>query len=65
MHAQTGFAIGGVAAIDHLSAMPTFMDDALMAYATVRGAGGAPETVFEIPPQALLRAADATLFSNR
>jgi prolyl-tRNA editing enzyme YbaK/EbsC (Cys-tRNA(Pro) deacylase) len=65
IRSQTGFAIGGVAPIGHLCPMPTFMDDALMDYATIWGAGGAPETVFEITPQALLGATGAVLFSNK
>lgn len=61
---ETGFAIGGVAPIGHMCPMPTYMDDALMGYETVWGAGGAPETVFEITPLALLTATSAKLFSN-
>lgn len=62
---QTGFAIGGVAPIGHLCEMETYMDDALLHYATVWGAGGAPETVFEVTPHALLAATGAKLFTNR
>lgn len=61
---ETGFAIGGVAPIGHLCKVETFMDDALLGYATVWGAAGAPEVVFAIPPQALLRATGAKLFTN-
>jgi prolyl-tRNA editing enzyme YbaK/EbsC (Cys-tRNA(Pro) deacylase) len=64
VRAETGFAIGGVAPIGHMCPMPTYMDDALMGYKTVWGAGGAPETVFEVTPQALLAATGAKLFSN-
>ncbi len=64
IRAETGFAIGGVAPIGHLCAMETYMDDALLHYATVWGAGGAPETVFEVTPQALLAATGAKLFTN-
>ncbi len=64
VRSETGFAIGGVAPIGHLCPMPTFMDDALMSYPTVWAAGGAPETVFEITPKALLAATGATLFKN-
>lgn len=65
VRSETGFAIGGVAPIGHLCPMPTFMDSTLMRFDTVWGAGGAPETVFEITPQALLKATNATLFDNR
>ncbi|MGJ8596446.1 YbaK/EbsC family protein [Sulfitobacter sp.] len=61
---ETGFAIGGVAPIGHLCAMETYMDDALLHYATVWGAGGAPETVFEIKPRTLLAITGAKLFTN-
>ncbi len=64
VRAETGFAIGGVAPIGHMCPMPTYMDDALMRYETVWGAGGAPETVFEISPKALLEVTDARLFTN-
>lgn len=64
VRSETGFAIGGVAPIGHLCPMPTFMDSALMRFATVWGAAGAPETVFEIAPQALFKATNATLFDN-
>ena len=64
VRAETGFAIGGVAPIGHMCPMPTYMDDALMGYETVWGAGGVPETVFEITPQALLAVTSAKLFSN-
>lgn len=61
---QTGFAIGGVAPIGHLCAMPVFMDDALMKYACVWAAAGAPETVFEVQPKDLAAVTAATLFTN-
>ncbi|MGB5865202.1 MAG: YbaK/EbsC family protein [Sulfitobacter sp.] len=61
---QTGFAIGGVAPIGHLCAMPVFMDDALMQYACVWAAAGAPETVFEVAPKDLATVTGATLFIN-
>lgn len=61
---QTGFAIGGVAPIGHLCPMPTYMDAALLEYETIWGAGGAPETVFEVAPDLLLRATGATVFEN-
>jgi prolyl-tRNA editing enzyme YbaK/EbsC (Cys-tRNA(Pro) deacylase) len=64
VRSETGFAIGGVAPIGHLCPMPTFMDSSLMRFATIWGAGGAPETVFEITPIALLEATNATLFDN-
>lgn len=64
VRSETGFAIGGVAPIGHLCEIETFMDAALMAYDCVWGAGGAPETVFAIPPAQLLSVTGATLFEN-
>ncbi len=64
VRAETGFAIGGVAPIGHLRAMPTFMDDALMQYPVIWGAGGAPRTVFAVAPLELMRVTRARLFSN-
>lgn len=64
VRSETGFAIGGVAPIGHLCEIETFMDRALLQYRSVWGAGGAPETVFEITPDALLAATGATLFDN-
>lgn len=61
---ETGFAIGGVAPIGHLCAVETYMDAALLQYDTVWGAGGAPETVFAIAPDVLLKVTGAILFQN-
>ena len=61
---DTGFAIGGVAPIGHLSPLHTYMDTALLHYKTIWAAGGAPDAVFEITPQALLKVTGATVFTN-
>jgi Cys-tRNA(Pro) deacylase len=58
---QTGFAIGGVAPIGHLCAMPVFMDTDLLQYATVWAAGGAPDAVFRVAPHDLRAATQAVL----
>ena len=65
VRAETGFAIGGVAPIGHLCDMQTYIDAALLEFETVWGAGGAPETVFEISPQDLLKATRAIPFTNK
>lgn len=57
----TGFAIGGVAPIGHLTALPTWMDAHLLTFATVWAAAGAPNAVFEVAPSALQRATGAEL----
>jgi len=65
VRAETGFAIGGVAPLGHLCLLDTYMDDALLRYATVWAAAGAPEAVFATSPAALRQATNATLFANR
>ena len=59
IRAQTGFAIGGVAPIGHKNPIRSFLDPALLEYATVWAAAGTPQHVFEISPQDLHRFTDA------
>lgn len=59
----TGFAIGGVAPLGHLTDLPTWMDPRLMAFPEVWAAAGTPRHIFRTPPQALLAATGATLAS--
>ena len=57
---ETGFAIGGVAPIGHLTALPVFMDASLLGHDTVWAAAGAPNAVFRVDPKRLCTAASAT-----
>ena len=50
---ETGFAIGGVSPIGHLTAIETWMDRALFEHDLVWAAAGAPNTVFSVAPEAL------------
>lgn len=50
----TGFAIGGVAPVGHLSPSPVWMDQTLLAFPTVWAAAGTPRHIFAIAPDALL-----------
>jgi prolyl-tRNA editing enzyme YbaK/EbsC (Cys-tRNA(Pro) deacylase) len=50
----TGFAIGGVAPIGHLTPSPVWMDQTLLAFPTVWAAAGTPRHIFAIAPDALL-----------
>lgn len=50
---QTGFAIGGVAPIGHLTPLPIWMDPTLFAFDTVWAAAGTPRHIFQITPNAL------------
>ncbi len=57
----TGFAIGGVAPLGHLTPLPTFMDQRLLDFAEVWAAAGTPRHMFMADPQALGRATGATI----
>ncbi|MGY6548658.1 MAG: YbaK/EbsC family protein [Roseinatronobacter sp.] len=50
VRATTGFAIGGVAPIGHLTPSPLWMDPRLMDFAQVWAAAGTPRHVFSIAP---------------
>lgn len=52
---RSGFAIGGVAPVGHLSAPLCFIDPALFAFEHVWAAAGTPHHVFAISPKALQR----------
>jgi len=57
----TGFAIGGVSPIGHLTALPVWIDSTLMAFDTVWAAAGTPNHIFRVTPQDLLILTRATL----
>lgn len=59
IRAQTGFAIGGVAPIGHLTPPRAFFDPALLGYETVWAAAGTPRHLFSIDPALLLRISGA------
>lgn len=50
---KTGFTIGGVAPIAHLTAPVTLLDQELFRFETIWAAAGHPNAVFEVSPQAL------------
>lgn len=56
---RTGFAIGGVAPIGHLETPKIWIDETLMQYDAVWAAAGAPNAVFQVTPQALVKATGA------
>jgi prolyl-tRNA editing enzyme YbaK/EbsC (Cys-tRNA(Pro) deacylase) len=58
---ETGFAIGGVAPIGHLMAIPVHMDTMLLDHDTVWAAAGRPDSVFGVDPKALAKAIDAQM----
>ncbi len=49
----TGFAIGGVPPLGHTHKIETYLDEDLLQYATIWGAAGTPNAVFEMPASAL------------
>lgn len=58
---QTGFAIGGVSPIGHLTPPSVFFDSRLMDFDEIWAAAGTPHHVFGIEPDALLRICAAQL----
>jgi prolyl-tRNA editing enzyme YbaK/EbsC (Cys-tRNA(Pro) deacylase) len=46
----TGFAIGGVPPLGHSQPIETYIDEDLMQYATIWGAAGTPNAIFELTP---------------
>ena len=58
---STGYAIGGVPPFGHMSPATVLMDEDLMQYDLVWGAGGTPQTVFPITPQELRDVSGALL----
>lgn len=59
VRAQTGFAIGGVAPVGHLSPIRAFLDPRLLDFDLVWAAAGTPHHVFPIAPTDLLRISGA------
>ena len=60
LRAVTGFAIGGVAPLGHLTPSPTYLDPLLLDFAEVWAAAGTPRHMFKIASQDLLRITQAT-----
>ena len=61
VRAQTGFAIGGVAPIAHLSSPRAFFDPRLLEFTTIWAAAGTPRHIFSISPAELLTISGAQL----
>ncbi|MAB36159.1 MAG: prolyl-tRNA editing protein [Euryarchaeota archaeon] len=58
---STGYAIGGVPPFGHMGPVTVLMDEDLMQYEVVWGAGGTSQTVFPITPQELRDVSGALL----
>ncbi|WP_343116948.1 YbaK/EbsC family protein [Ostreiculturibacter nitratireducens] len=61
VRAETGFAIGGVAPVGHLTRIRAFLDPRLMEFDQVWAAAGTPRHIFAISPADLLRITGAEL----
>jgi prolyl-tRNA editing enzyme YbaK/EbsC (Cys-tRNA(Pro) deacylase) len=61
VRAVTGFAIGGVAPIAHLTAPKAFWDQRLSEFEIIYAAAGTPHHVFAIQPTVLLNISGAQL----
>lgn len=55
VRAVTGFAIGGVSPVGHLTPSPEFLDPRLLDFPQVWCAAGTPRHIFPIDPRDLLR----------
>jgi prolyl-tRNA editing enzyme YbaK/EbsC (Cys-tRNA(Pro) deacylase) len=55
----TGFAIGGVSPLGHLTALPVWADRRLNDFSVIWAAAGTPRHIFQVEPSALIRAAGA------
>ena len=51
----TGFAIGGVPPVGHITPLVTFIDEDLLQYDEVYAAAGTPHAIFRITPAELVR----------
>mgnify|MGYP001115489095 CR=1 FL=1 len=61
IRAQTGFAIGGVSPIGHLSAPRAFFDPRLLDFDQIWAAAGTPRHVFASDPKTIMQLSGAQL----
>lgn len=61
VRAVTGFAIGGVSPIGHLSPIVTWLDDSLLKFDVVWAAAGTPNHIFSINPAELQKVTGAKI----
>ena len=58
---RTGFAIGGVAPVGHLTTLPAYIDIDLLQYNTVWAAAGTPSALFMTTPTDLITMTQGTI----
>ncbi|MDE3029275.1 MAG: YbaK/EbsC family protein [Paracoccaceae bacterium] len=61
IRAETGFAIGGVSPVGHLSPVRAYLDPRLMTFERIWAAAGTPRHIFAIAPAVLHRITGAEL----
>lgn len=61
VRAVTGFAIGGVAPLGHLTPLPLWMDPRLLEFPQVWAAAGTPRHIFAVAPGDLQRVTGAVV----
>ncbi|MBI1172815.1 YbaK/EbsC family protein [bacterium] len=61
VRAVTGFAIGGVAPLGHLTPLPVWLDRRLLDFVEVWAAAGTPNHIFAIDPATLCRLTGAVV----
>ena len=61
VRAHTGFAIGGVPPVGHISRMETFVDEDLLQYESLWAAAGTPYAMFRLTPADLLEMTGGTV----
>ncbi len=61
IRAETGFAIGGVAPVGHVTPIRSFIDPRLLEFSTLWAAAGTPQHIFEIAATDLARITGATI----
>jgi Cys-tRNA(Pro) deacylase len=59
--AVTGFSIGGVPPMGHLTPLPVLLDETLLQHRTVYAAAGTPHAVFAVDPHALARVTEGVV----
>jgi len=59
----TGFAIGGVPPVGHISPLNTFIDEDLLQYEEIWAAAGTPHAVFKLTPDQLKMITNGTVIS--
>lgn len=60
IRSETGFAIGGVAPVGHLTALPVWIDPRLFDFPLLWAAAGTPRHIFAIDAETLVRLTGAT-----